>query len=49
MLNMVHVFLNNYTDLNKLNRFKVDILLEFDLPLINSKKIAKKIVDNSKA
>ena len=40
-------FLKNYTGLNKLNKYKVDFLLDLKLPLIDSQAIAKKIIDNS--
>ncbi len=46
-LEKVHYFMNNYTGLNQLNKYKADFLLDLELPHINSRKIANKILKNS--
>jgi len=46
-INQVYDFINNYTGLNQLSKYKIDVLLSLKLPLIDSPKIAKKILENS--
>ncbi len=46
-LRMVLLFLERYSGLNQIKKFKEDLLLEFKFPLIDTPIIAKKIVENS--
>ncbi len=47
ILSSTHKFLKNYPGLNSIKKLKIATLLGLKLPLINSEKIAKKIIENS--
>lgn len=47
-LKIVYYFLDNYAGLNQVTKFMIDVLLELNLPFIDSRGIAKKIIENSK-
>lgn len=47
-LTMVSNFMHSGLSLNQITNYKIDILLNLDLPNINSKEIAKKIIKSSK-
>ena len=46
-LKRVDYFLSNYSGLNQITKFKMELLLALKLPQINSKEIAKIIIDFS--